>query len=35
LLKENFRRDGISIGRDRLFDLMREERLLIVKKADR
>jgi transposase InsO family protein len=32
LLKENFRRDGISIGRDRLFDLMREERLLIVKK---
>jgi putative transposase len=32
LLKENFRRDGISIGRDRLFNLLREERLLIVKK---
>jgi putative transposase len=32
LLKENFRRDGISIGRDRLFDLLREERLLIAKK---
>lgn len=32
LLKESFRRDGISIGRDRLFDLLREEGLLIVKK---
>ena len=32
LLKEIFLRDGISIGRDRLFDLLREEELLIVKK---
>ena len=32
LLKESFLRDGIRIGRDRLFDLLREERLLIVKK---
>ena len=32
LLKESFLRDGISIGRDRLFDLLREEGLLIVKK---
>lgn len=32
LLKENFARNGISIGRDRLFDLLREEGLLIVKK---
>jgi putative transposase len=31
ILKESFLRDGISIGRDRLFDLLREERLLIVK----
>jgi len=32
LLKESFVRDGISIGRDRLFDLLREEELLIIKK---
>jgi transposase InsO family protein len=32
LLKESFRRDGIFIGRDRLFDLLREEELLIIKK---
>jgi putative transposase len=32
LLKESFLKDGISIGRDRLFDLLREEGLLIVKK---
>ncbi len=32
LLKERFVRDGISISRDRLFDLLREEGLLIVKK---
>jgi transposase InsO family protein len=32
LLKEGFRREGLSIGRDRLFDMLREERLLIVKK---
>jgi putative transposase len=32
LLKESFCRDGISIGRDRLFDLLREEGLLIIKK---
>ncbi len=32
LLKESFLREGISIGRDRLFDLLREEGLLIVKK---
>jgi transposase InsO family protein len=32
LLKESFVRDGISIGRDRLFDLLREEDLLIIKK---
>ena len=32
LLKESFRRNGISIGRDRLFDLLREEELLIIKK---
>jgi putative transposase len=32
LLKENFLRDGIGIGRDRLFDLLREEGLLIIKK---
>ena len=32
LLKESFLRDGICIGRDRLFDLLREEGLLIVKK---
>ena len=32
LLKENFIREGISIGRDRLFDLLREEGLLIAKK---
>ncbi len=32
LLKESFARDGISIGRDRLFDLLREEGLLIAKK---
>ena len=32
LLKESFLRDGISIGRDRLFRLLREEGLLIVKK---
>jgi putative transposase len=32
LLQENFLRDGLSIGRDRLFNLLREEGLLIVKK---
>lgn len=32
LLKESFRRDGIAIGRDRLFDLLRQEGLLIIKK---
>ena len=32
LLKESFRRDGICIGRDRLFDFLREEGLLIIKK---
>lgn len=32
LLKESFRKAGISIGRDRLFDLLREEGLLIVRK---
>lgn len=32
LLKESFQREGISIGRDRLFDLLREEGLLIIKK---
>ncbi len=32
LLKESFLRDGISLGRDRLFDLLREEGLLIAKK---
>lgn len=32
LLKESFHRDGMSIGRDRLFDLLREEGLLIIKK---
>ena len=32
LLKESFVREGIFIGRDRLFDLLREEGLLIVKK---
>jgi transposase InsO family protein len=32
LLKERFIQDGISIGRDRLFDLLREEGLLIIKK---
>lgn len=32
LLKEGFLRDGISIGRDRLFDFLREEGLLIIKK---
>ena len=32
LLKESFCRDGISIGRDRLFDLLRQQGLLIVKK---
>jgi putative transposase len=32
LLKERFLRDGISIGRDRLFDLLREEGLLIIRK---
>lgn len=32
LLKESFIRDGISIGRDRLFTLLREEGLLIIKK---
>jgi putative transposase len=32
LLKEDFQREGISIGRDRLFDLMREEGLLIIKR---
>jgi len=32
LLKESFVQDGISIGRDRLFDLLREEDLLIIKK---
>jgi putative transposase len=32
LLKEDFLRDGIEIGRDRLFDILREEGLLIVRK---
>lgn len=32
LLKESLRRESISLGRDRLFDLLREEGLLIVKK---
>ena len=32
LLKESLRRESISIGRDGLFDLLREEGLLIVKK---
>jgi putative transposase len=32
LLKEGFLREGISIGRDRLFHLLREEGLLIIKK---
>ena len=32
LLKDNFRSDGISIGRDRLFDLLRQEGLLVNKK---
>src|SRR5688572_22816076 len=32
LLKESFHRESISIGRDRLFDLLREEGLLIAKK---
>jgi transposase InsO family protein len=32
LLKESFHREGMSIGRDRLFDLLREEGLLIIKK---
>jgi putative transposase len=32
LLKENFRKEDISIGRDRLFDLLRLENLLIVRK---
>lgn len=32
LLREGFRQEGISIGRDRLFDLLREEGLLIIKK---
>lgn len=32
LLKEGFLQDGIVIGRDRLFDILREEGLLIVKK---
>jgi len=32
LLKENFLREDISIGRDRLFDLLREEGLLITKR---
>lgn len=32
LLKEDFLREGIVIGRDRLFDILREEGLLIVRK---
>jgi putative transposase len=32
LLKESFRKEGISIGRDRLFDLLRQEDLLIIRK---
>jgi transposase InsO family protein len=32
LLKEAFVQEGIRLGRDRLFDVLREERLLIVKK---
>jgi putative transposase len=32
LLKERLLQDGISIGRDRMFDLLREEGLLIIKK---
>ena len=32
LLKESFLQQGISMGRDRLFDLLREEGLLITKK---
>lgn len=32
LLKDSFRKDGISIGRDRLFDLLRQQGLLVKKK---
>ena len=32
LLKESFKRESISVGRDRLFDLLREEGLLIVRR---
>lgn len=32
LLKESFKRDGILLGRDRLFDLLRREGLLIARK---
>lgn len=32
LLKESFLKEGISLGRDALFDLLRQEGLLIVKK---
>lgn len=32
LLREGLQRQGLSIGRDRLFDLMREEQLLVAKK---
>lgn len=32
LLKEDFLRDGIVIGRDRLFDILRDEGLLVVRK---
>ena len=32
LLKDNFRKNRISIGRDRLFDLLRQEGLLVNKK---
>ena len=32
LLKDNFRKDGIRIGRDRLFDLLRQEGLLVTRR---
>jgi len=32
LLKENFRKKSVKIGRDKLFDVLREEGLLIVRK---
>lgn len=32
LLKQQFKEEGIAIGRDKLFSILREERLLIIKK---